>query len=177
MKIAPIDIAHKSFARKFMGLDAEEVVEFLKNVADEMEALIRERNTLREALREKEISIAEFKERDGMLKSTLTTATQMSEKIRFDAEREARLITDDARQKAELIVRDARDSLRKIYGEITELKKARVQFENNLRALAQAHLAMIEQGEKIMPDPVIERPNDLGARLQTNDRPNPPAQA
>jgi cell division initiation protein len=162
MKIAPIDIAHKSFARKFMGLDTDEVTDFLKNVADEMEALVRERNSLRESLRDKELSIAEFRERDGMLKTTLTTATQMSEKIRQDAEREARLITDDARQKADLIVRDARDSLRKIYNEISDLKNIRVQFETNLRALAQAHLAMIEQGEKIMPDPRIEKPHDLG---------------
>ncbi len=171
MKIAPIDIAHKSFVRKFMGVDADEVAEFLKSVADEMEELIRERNSLREVLREKELQVAEYKERDGMLKSTLTTATQMSEKIRFDADREARLITDDARQKAELIVRDARDSLRKIYGEISELKKARVQFENNLRALAQAHLAMIEQGAKLMPDPMIEKPHELGARMASSVEP------
>ncbi|MCB0384250.1 MAG: DivIVA domain-containing protein [Bdellovibrionales bacterium] len=156
MKIAPIDIAHKTFGRKMMGLDADEVMDFLRIVADEMESLVRDRNSLREAVREKEIAIVEFKERDELLKTTITTATRMAEKIREDAERESRLIVGDANQKSEMIVRDARDSLKKIYGEITDLKRVRMQFENNMRALVQSHLTMLEQGQKIMPSPTVD---------------------
>ncbi len=153
MKIAPIDIAHKTFARKMMGLDTEEVMDFLRNVSEEMESLIRERNNLRESLREKEMAIAEYRERDELLKSTITTAQKMSEKIQVDADREARLILHDAHQKSEMIQRDARDSLKRIYQEITDLKRVRMQFENNMRALVQSHIAMLDQGTKIMPNP------------------------
>ena len=153
MKIAPIDIAHKTFARKMMGLDPDEVMDFLRSVSEEMEALIRERNNLREALREKELAIAEYRERDELLKSTITTAQKMSEKIQVDADREARLILHDAHQKAEMIQRDARDSLKRIYQEITDLKRVRMQFENNMRALVQSHLSMLDQGAKVMPNP------------------------
>ena len=153
MKIAPIDIAHKTFTRKMMGFDPDEVTDFLRNIADEMERLIRERNDLRESLREKEMSILEYKERDELLKNTITTATKMSDKIQSDAEREARLILNDANQKAEMIVRDSRDSLKKIFADISELKKVRMQFEGNIKALVQSHLAMIDQGHKIMPNP------------------------
>ena len=156
MKIAPIDIAHKSFGRKMMGYDPDEVMDFLRNIADEMEGIIRDRNTLRESLREKELSIIEYRDRDELLKNTITTATKMSEKIQVDAEREGRLIVGDAKQKAEMIIRDARDSLKKIYSEVSDLKKLRLQFENNLRALIQSHLTMMEQGHKIMPNPSYE---------------------
>lgn len=156
MRIAPIDIAHKTFHRKMMGFDPDEVMAFLKLVADELESLIKERNSLKETLREKELSIAEYRERDELLKSTITTATRMSEKMQVDAEREAKLIINDANQKAEVIVRESRDSLKRIYADITELKKLRMQFENNLKALVQSHLTMLEQGQKIMPNPVIE---------------------
>ena len=61
------------------------------------------------------MAILEFKERDELLKSTITTATKMSDKIQSDAERESRLILNDAKQKAEMIVRDSRDSLKKIF--------------------------------------------------------------
>ncbi len=155
MKIAPIDIAHKQFTRRMMGLDQDEVLDFLRQIADEMEALIRDRNNLRESLREKELAILEYRERDDLLKSTITTATKMSDRIQQDAERESRLILNDARQQGEMIVRDARDSLKKMFQEITDLKRIRMQYENNLRALVQAHLAMMEQGHKIMPDPEI----------------------
>jgi cell division initiation protein len=139
-----------------MGLDPDEVMEFLRFISDEMETLIRERNSLKEAMREKELAIAEYRERDELLKSTITTATRMSEKMQNDAERESKLILNDAHQKGEMIVRDARDSLKRIYGEITELKRVRMQFENNLKALVQSHLAMLEQGHKIMPSPVVD---------------------
>src|SRR5687768_7196646 len=95
MKIAPIDIAHRNFKHKWMGLDTDEVHEFLRSIADEMETIIRERNELKEALREKEIAILEFKERDQILKDTITTAHKMAESVRADAEREARLILND----------------------------------------------------------------------------------
>jgi cell division initiation protein len=152
MRIAPIDIAHKTFARKMMGLDQNEVIEFLRDVADQMEEIIRERNTLKENMREKELAIMEYRERDETLKSTITTATRMAEQIRVDAEREAKLITNDANQKAEFIVKDARDSLKRIYQEVGDLKRARMQFEANVRSLAQAHLAMLDQAHNLMPD-------------------------
>lgn len=152
MKITPIDVSHRTFSRRMFGYDDNEVTEFLNAVAGQLEALIHERNVLREALREKDVQITEYKERDQLLKNTITTASQMAEKMKQDGEREARLIIADAQQKAEFMTRDSRDSLRKIYGEITELKKARMQFESNLKALAQAHLTLLDQGEKYMPN-------------------------
>src|SRR3954466_5684585 len=112
MRIAPIDIAHKTFGKKVMGVNAEEVQNFLRDVADQMEEIIRERNALKEALREKELSMVEYRDREDSLKNTITTATKMSDHIRTDAEREAKLIVQDAQQKADLIVADARDSLK-----------------------------------------------------------------
>ncbi len=166
MKIAPIDIAHKTFTRRMMGLDQDEVMDFLRLIAEEMESIIRDRNNLRESIREKELAIIEFRERDELLKSTITTATKMSDKIQQDAERESRLILNDAKQQAEMIIRDSRDSLKKIFQEITDLKRVRMQYENNLRALIQSHLAMMEQGHKVMPDPEIM--NTQGGRTENS---------
>lgn len=158
MRIAPIDIAHKSFHRKMMGFDPDEVMDFMRMISEEMETLIRERNSMREQLREKEMQIAEYRERDELLKSTITTAQRMSEKIQVDAERESKLILHDANQKAEMIVRESRDSLKRIYTDINELKKVRMQFENNLKALIHSHLTMLDQGQKIMPNPAYDMP-------------------
>ncbi|MCB0393695.1 MAG: DivIVA domain-containing protein [Bdellovibrionales bacterium] len=145
MKIVPIDVAHKSFKKKMMGYDIDEVTEFLHAVADEMEKLIKERNDLKEQLRDKEIRILEYKERDKVLNSTIETAQKMSEKIREETGRESKLILNDAQQKADLITKDARDSLKSVYGEITNLKKTKVQIEANLRALLQAHMQLLDE--------------------------------
>jgi cell division initiation protein len=157
MKITPIDIMHKSFGKKMMGLDADEVTDFLQQVAAQMESLLHERNAMKEALRERDLNLMEYKERDHVLKTTISTANQMAERYRQDAEREAKLIITDAQQKAEMITRDSRDSLKKMYQEVTDLKRMRMQFEANLKAMAQAHLSLIEQGEKYMPQ--MQLPN------------------
>ena len=162
MKLTPIDVSHKSFQKKMFGLDEVEVLEFLQVVSSQMEELVHERNTLREALREKDLRLSESKERDHVLQSTITTAGNMAEKIRLDAEREAKLIIADAQQKSEIVTRDSRDSLKRIYQEIADLRRTRMQFEANLRALAQAHLSLLEQGEKYMPQAGIPNLNFEG---------------
>lgn len=167
MKISPIDIRHRQFGRSMFGLNEEEVIEFLQLIAAEMESLVHDRNVLRDTLREKELSLTDMRERDRVLQNTIQTAGQMAEKIRMDAEREAKLIIADAQQKAEIITRDSRDSLKKIYQEISDLKRARMQFEANLKALVQAHLTLIDQGEKLMPNIGLPQVSFEGSARET----------
>jgi cell division initiation protein len=151
MKHYPSEVAQRTFEKKMMGYDPDEVADYLAVIAAQMEALLQERNALREALKEKELTLIEYKDRDQVLKATITSASQMSEKMRQDAEREAKLIINDAQQKAELITRDAKDSLKKVFSEIADLKRTRMQFEANLKAMVQAHLSLLEQGQQFMP--------------------------
>lgn len=167
MKIAPIDIAHKEFAKKMMGYDPNEVIDFLRDVADQMEEIIRERNALKEALQDKEAQLIEAKSRDEALKGAITTATKMTEQIRADAEREAKLILNDAQQKAELIVKDSRESLRRIYQDIAEMKRARMQFEASLRSLVQSHISMLDNSHNLMPE--FQMPNLRSQSLSFQD--------
>ena len=161
MKHYPSEVANKRFERKMMGYDPDEVMDYLTVIAAQMDALLQERNALREALKEKELSLLEYKERDQILKATITSASQMAEKMRGDAERESKLIINDANQKAELITRDAKDSLKKVFTEIGDLKRTRMQFEANLRAMVQAHLSLIDQGQQFMPKMALPPEMDI----------------
>ena len=151
MKHYPTEIAHKTFEKKMMGYDPDDVSDFLTVIAAQMEALLQERAAFQKALKDKELQLLEYKDRDQVLKATITNASQMSDRMRADAEREAKLIINDAQQKSEIITRDAKDSLKKVYQEVANLKKARMQFEANLKAMAQAHLSLLDQGESFMP--------------------------
>ncbi|MES2767695.1 MAG: DivIVA domain-containing protein [Bdellovibrionota bacterium] len=151
MKIVPIDIIHKSFKRKMAGFDPDEVSQFLRAVAEELESAIHERNRMQEALREKELQLLEYKDRDRILKDTITTAQQMSERIKSDSDREAQMILQDAHHKAEMIVRDSRDSLKSVYKDLNDLKKIKLQFEANLKAMVQTHLDLLGRQEQYYP--------------------------
>ncbi len=151
MKIAPIDIAHKTFGRKLGGINAEEVTVFLKEVAEEMESLIRDRNQLKEQIRERELQMLEYKERDKALKETIMTAHKMTETLRKDAEREAALILNHAKQQADMIIRDSRDSLKKTYQDITDMKRQKNQFEISLKNLISSHMELLERNAGYLP--------------------------
>jgi len=158
MRVAPIDIAHKTFGRKIYGLDTEEVYDFLRDVADEFETLSREHEQLQEKQKHSEVSLEEHRQREETLKQTLQTASQMSERMKVDAQKEADLIIREARQRADIIIREARESLRNMYQDVNDLKKARMQFEAGLKSLVKAHLAMLDQGHAVVPDPEIQEP-------------------
>jgi cell division initiation protein len=155
MRISPIDITHKTFSKKMMGLDPQEVYDFLRDVADQMEEITRDRNRLKEEITKKEQQMTEYVERDQALRATIQAASKMSDQFRQDAEKESDLVIADARQRAEVLVKDARDSLKKMYTEIADLKKSRMQYETSLRALIQAHLTMLDQARKVFPDPMV----------------------
>lgn len=151
MKFYPTEIMNKTFDRKMMGFDPEQVVNFLMQMAAQTEHLANQIKALTEELKEKELQLHEFRDRDNVLRSAITQATKMTDQMKAEAEHEVKIIISDAQQKAETITRDAKDSLRKIYQEISDLKKSRMQFEANLKAMAQAHLSLLEQAESYMP--------------------------
>jgi len=155
MRVAPIDIAHKTFGKKIYGLNTEEVYDFLRDIADELESMSREHEQLLEKQKASDANIAEFRQREEALKNTLQTASQMSGRIQEEAKREGDLIIREARQRADIIIKEARESLRSMYQEINDLKKSRMQFEAGLKSLIKAHLAMIDQGHSVVPDPQI----------------------
>lgn len=158
MDLTPNEIAQKLFTKRMMGFDLQEVTDFLYTVSAQMQDLIQERDHLKSLSKDKDRELIELRERDKLLKDTIQTASQMAERIRVDAEREAKMIIQEARTKAEFITRDARDSIGRQFEEITNLKKQRIQFETQLKALISSHLELMQQNSRMVQNPVT--PND-----------------
>jgi cell division initiation protein len=156
MKITPIDVAHKKFDKTMFGFDPKAVVSFLQDVSLQMEGLIKERNTLRDEIRNKEIALIEYKERDELLKNTLTSATQMSERMREEAEKQTSILISEAKIRANQIGKDAHENLKNIHTDLARLKKLRLQYEANMKAMAHAHLSLLEEGQKYLGFPDID---------------------
>ncbi len=138
-------ISSKTFNKSMLGYDPYEVSSFLKAISYEVDKLLKERATLKEMIREKDVSLLNYKDKDKSIQDTLEVAKEMSKKLKSDSQREARLIINDAEQKADIIVKEARDSLNDIYKEINNLRKNKIQIETNLRALLHAHLNLLDE--------------------------------
>jgi cell division initiation protein len=145
MKLTPLEVQQKTFKKtRFGGADAREVDEYLDLVGHEMEELIRELHRLQETLRQKDAQLAEHKEREALLQSTLTTAQRLSEDLKSHARKEAELVLSDAELQAEKIIANAQARRLSLIGEIDELKRSKATFASQLGSMIEAHRAMLE---------------------------------
>jgi cell division initiation protein len=144
-KMSGLEIQLKEFSKSMRGYDINEVKNFLDDVAKQLETLEFENRTLKDKIREKELTLMDYKEREGMLKDTMVTAHKVTDNIKKDANREAIQIITQAKMNAETIVREARQTMRKTVEEINRLKKQKMEIASSLRSALESQLRMVKQ--------------------------------
>lgn len=144
MRITPLDIQQKQFPMKFRGFDVEEVYAFLEVVREEMEDILRENASLKEAVQRAESQIREFKGMESTLRETLMTAQNVVEDYKTNARKEAELLVREAEIRTETMLKEAQEKVIKIHEDIVDLKGIRRHFKEELKRLIEGHLKMIE---------------------------------
>jgi cell division initiation protein len=143
-RLSAMDIEKQSFTRRMRGYDADEVQLFLRAIAEEIERVNLENQTLREesgTLRER---LDEFKDRERALQETLVTAQLMSADLKERSKAEADLLIKEARFKGERLLGQAQDQLQALENEIGRLRLEKDAFENRLRAAIEEHLSLLD---------------------------------
>lgn len=158
MKITPLDIQQQAFKRSFLGgYDMKEVDDFLSLVKEEMEKLVLENNRLNDELRKKEGTLAQFQDREKVLKDTMMTVQKVTEDLKDTAKKEGNLIISQAEMHAEKMITTAQQRLHEIIDDINELKRQRAMFEATLRSLIDKHFKLLEiTGEEEVRNSAIE---------------------
>lgn len=156
MKITPLDIQQQEFKRSFMGLKQREVRNFLDLCRDTVEQLVRENASLREEVDKRESEMTRYRERERVLQDTLLTAQRMSEDMKHNAHKEAEIILAQAQLEGEKITQHAQQRLLKLFEQIHELRRQKVQFETGMKRLIDWHeklLQIADESERdILPD-------------------------
>lgn len=144
MRITPLDIQQKQFPYKFRGFDDEEVYAFLEVIREEMEDLLRENASLKEAVIRLENQLKDYKDMETTLRETLVTAQQMVEEYKSNARKEVELILKEAELRADVLLREAQEKVIKIHEDIVDLKGIRRHFKEELKRLIEGHLKMLD---------------------------------
>jgi len=150
MKIAPLDLLQQQFSRRFRGFDPEEVQDFLKDLAEQIEDLLRENSAQAEKIRQQVQEIGQFQEKEASLRNTLVTAQKLSEQIKESAQREAHLLTREAEIQARKILEEAQSRLSRVEADIIEMKRQRDNLRAKIRFAIQTHQDLLDYtlGEK-----------------------------
>ena len=134
MNVSPLDLRQQRFRRTFRGFDRVEVAAFLAAVADDYEQALRETDRLRQDLMRVEAVLAENREHEKNLQSTLMTAQRLSDDIKANAEQEAKRIIRDAEGRSDLLLKKTEARLEDIQREIDGLKLKRKDVETSIEA-------------------------------------------
>jgi cell division initiation protein len=135
MRLTPLDIRQQQFTvRMFRGLDPQEVDAFLEDVAEDYESVLKENGMLREQMTALEERSRGLIDREKALQDTLLTTQRLAEEMKESARREAQLIMREAELRGDKFVEDLRAEEARIRSDINELKRARRQVAEDLRA-------------------------------------------
>jgi cell division initiation protein len=138
MNVSPLDLRQQRFHPRFRGFDRIEVSSFLAAVADDYEHALRETDRLRQDLANMESLLAEHREHEKSLRTTLLTAQRLSDDIKAAAEKEADRLIREATSRAQLLLEKAESRLEDVQREIDGLKLKRRDVETSLEGTIQA---------------------------------------
>jgi cell division initiation protein len=145
MKLTPLDIRHKEFKRGMRGYTDVEVDEFLDEVADELERLLKDNTDLGERVEALESQLAGYKRIEETIQKTLVSAQASADELKKSSAKEAQLILHEAEVKGRLLVNEAYSERQGIEQSLTRLKGTEQDFRFKLRQLLEGYLMHLDE--------------------------------
>ena len=151
MKLTPSDVQRQNFSTRFRGLDPDEVRAFLAAVAEEMAAMLREKEHIEQELRHLELIVGEHRDREAILKNTLLTAQKVAEDIRENARKEAETIVTQADLQGDRLLDLAQTRAHDVERGILELRGHRTALRTDIRAIVTrlSHLLDLQEEAEV----------------------------
>jgi len=143
-ELSPLDILGKKFTVKWRGYPANEVHEYLTEIAGTMEGLMRERGELRQQIHRLESELTSFREREKALHEALVAAQRSAESTIESARDEGQRIIEDGHGLADRLVEEANERARKIDDVIQQLRERRRDTRSELIRLVEILQGLIE---------------------------------
>lgn len=151
MKVTALEIRSHQLKKGLRGYDVSEVESLRELAAEALEEASRRIMLLDEKNKELEERLKEHIENEATLKEAITTTQRMTGDIKENARKEAELIIVEAKMRGEQIVKQSQRHATRLQEEILGLKKQRVEFETQIKAVLDYHstkLLMDEEGSK-----------------------------
>lgn len=144
MKISPIEIRQQEFTKKMRGYDPDEVQNFLESLAEELDKLNKENETLKTEVESLTEQVNEFKKIEKNLQDTLLSAQESSTKSMEATKKQTSLMIREAELKASQIIEKARESTNDIRNAVVNLREEKDLILAKLKAIVSSQANLLE---------------------------------
>ena len=152
MRVTPLDIIQKQFApARRGGVESDEVREFLDQVRESMETLLKDNQGLRDEVGRKDAEIADLRDKESDIKTTLMLARQVKDDMERGARREADVIVGEARLEAERILMAASEERRELQADLVRLRSSRARLMADLRGVLDSYTRIVSEMQQEAP--------------------------
>jgi cell division initiation protein len=145
MRVTPLDIIKKEFAPSRKGVDTDEVKDFLENIRETLDDLLKENQRLREVIKRRDEEVSSLKGEESSIKDTLVLARRLTEDLERKARRESDLIVGEARLEAQRILMSTADERRNLQGELAQLRAVKARISSEIQAVLDAHSCLLQE--------------------------------
>ena len=143
--LTPLEVRKKKgdFRKSMRGYEAQAVDDFIDLVADRLEQLVRENQSLADRVRSAETQTADYRERERALTEALVTAQEMREEMRRQMEREVELKMREVEADVDAMRSSAMQLREREEENIRRLRARQTQFVQSYRSFLERELAEI----------------------------------
>ena len=145
MSVEPEDIRYREFRRSVRGYSPDEVDDLLDSLADELESVLSERDTLAAELDEARIRIEHFESLEGSIRATLEQAEKAASDYQDAARREAESIIRDAERRSRGMLAESHSKVERAQDSYEALRQARHSFDADFRRLLKGYLGLLDE--------------------------------
>ncbi len=142
--ITGIEIRNHQFSKSLFGFRAEEVREFIEQVAHDYENLYSENALLKENIQKQLFELEKYRKLEATMNNSLILAQQTAEELKLNARQEARQILDDSKR-----------SIAEMLAAYQELMKHLNVFNLEMKSQLQVELELLDSN--------IKKNQELGA--------------
>ena len=144
-RLTPQEIRDQEFKQSPLGYNKDQVNEFLEEIADELEALIKESNEIHAEKKEAQLTLTTYMNVEDSLKETLLLAQKTAQETIRNAQNEADIIARKANTEKEALLFAAHQDLSEIRKQIRRLLAQRDSILVKLKSSLRSNLEILEE--------------------------------
>lgn len=142
--LSPNEIANTKFDKAMgRGYKAEDVENFLRQVAADFSAALQDKQSAEEKIVVLADKLEEYRRDEESMRSALIGAQKLGDSVVRDAKAKAAAIIDDANGRAQLLLDNARKTIEREQVAYAKMQREVAAFKSKLQHLYKQHLEMI----------------------------------
>ena len=164
--ISSEDVRRVTFDRTVRGYRCEDVDDYLKQVAEAMDALTAEHDDMQQKVMVLAQRIDQYRADESTLSTTMLNAQRLGENVIKEAKQKAAEILREANMRAEDREQRARDEVALCQQEIVTLHREADSFKKKLQKMYKEHIELISKLPTYVEEPAEPEPEPLAEEPQ-----------